>query len=80
MRGEARRGEDGYNESLHSLVGNVQAGANGRAERDVAAEMLRDVARPDRRITNMWARRKGGFLNCTPKVGHPSNLWGVLHD
>lgn len=44
------RSEDGYNESLHILVANVQAGANGRAERDVAAEMLRDVARPDRRI------------------------------
>lgn len=56
------RGEDGYNESLHSLVVNVQAGANGRAERDVAAELLQDVARPDRRITKqVWALRKVVF-------------------
>ena len=23
--------------------------------------------------------KKPRFLNCTPKVGHPSNLWGVFH-
>jgi len=39
-------------DNRHGLVVNVQASrANGRAERDVAAEMLQDVARPDRRIT-----------------------------
>lgn len=38
-------------DNRHGLVVNVQASrANGRAERDVAAEMLRDVALPDRRI------------------------------
>ena len=52
------RGEDGYNESLHSLVVNVQAGANGRAERDVAAELLQDVARPDQRITNVGSQKR----------------------
>jgi hypothetical protein len=24
--------------------------------------------------------KKSGLLNCTPKVGHRSNLWGVFHD
>jgi hypothetical protein len=39
-------------DNRHGLVVNAQASrANGRAERDVAAEMLRDVAQPDRRIT-----------------------------
>ncbi|MCA8023597.1 IS5 family transposase [Burkholderia metallica] len=39
-------------DNRHGLVVNVQASrAHGRAERDVAAEMLRAVALPDRRIT-----------------------------
>ncbi|WP_027820875.1 IS5 family transposase [Paraburkholderia bannensis] len=39
-------------DNRHGLVVNVQASqANGRAERRVAAEMLRDVSDPDRRIT-----------------------------
>lgn len=62
------RSEDGYNESLHILVANVQAGANGRAERDVAAEMLRDVARPDRRIPNKPATQPP-----PPPYRHSSN-------
>lgn len=24
-------------------------------------------------------RKKTAFVNCTPKVGHPSNVWGVFH-
>lgn len=39
-------------DSRHGLVVNVRTSeANGRTERDVAAEMLQDVALPGRRIT-----------------------------
>lgn len=39
-----------------------------------------DLMSTSKDMFNVWFRIEGPTaLNCTPKVGHRSNLWGVFH-
>ena len=72
-------------DNRHGLVVNVQAStSDGTAERDVAAQMLADVAAPGKRVTVVPTRRTtpGGFvkacreISVTPHVAQNLNRNG----